>query len=275
MSYNSLNTGIGWQASVAAAHAGRTLSWLVRPSSGLSARLVHGGVAFENAAGRIVWMFSAPTAVPVGSVTPLPTRLSLRKTAQGTVIELSVETSTGASAVVAAHPEFADFTASTSAAMVVPAAAKNPNPIVWSGQVVPGNILDLTKTVQTGDCYVDSGSPNTSFCLGNTNYVGPDDNTLLNFDVTDNLPSHVQITEAWATMTISSQANDTVENVGVWQAAQPWTNLATWNTYDGSDDWNTPGGDVTGAMLDEQGMGEASRSEPMSIGTSSTACRGG
>lgn len=57
-------------------------------------------------------------------------------------------------------------------------------------------------------------------------------------------------------MRITSQSSSSPEAIGVWQAAQPWTNLATWNTYDGWDAWTTPGGDTTGAMEDQQTLGD-------------------
>jgi RHS repeat-associated protein len=77
----------------------------------------------------------------------------------------------------------------------------------------------------------------------------------VNFDVAANLPSHVQILKSYVAMGLSSESTSTAEAVGVWQAAQPWTNLATWNSYDGSSSWSTPGGDTTGAMEDQQSIG--------------------
>jgi len=117
---------------------------------------------------------------------------------------------------------------------------------------------DLGSGQQTGDCYLFSGAPTQSFCMGHENYVGPQNNALINFDVADNLPSHVQVLEAWAAMTLVSESTTTAEDVGVWQAAKPWTNLATWDTYDGTNAWSTPGGDVTGAMEDYNTIGTSS-----------------
>jgi RHS repeat-associated protein len=254
LAYSSQNSGIGWQASLSAAAASRGLSWRVSPSSGLTAKLVSGGVAFRNATGKTVWLFTAPTARTAVSGKPTPVKLSLRRSAQGVVIHIAAATGSEAAVSRSASQQFATFNLGT-AGVMLPAAVPNPSPVIWSGQVIPGSFVYPGAAQQTGDCYIDSGTPNTSFCLAGTNYVGPDDHTLVNFDVADNVPSHVQILQSYLSMTLTSQSNDTAESVGVWQAAQPWTNLATWNTYDGSDDWTTPGGDTTGSMEDDRTIG--------------------
>ena len=56
-------------------------------------------------------------------------------------------------------------------------------------------------------------------------------------------------------MQLSSESSSTAEDVGVWQSAKPWTNSATWNTYDGTNAWSTPGGDTTGSMQDQESIG--------------------
>jgi hypothetical protein len=77
----------------------------------------------------------------------------------------------------------------------------------------------------------------------------------LNFAVAENLPSHVQVLQAYVGMKLTSESTTTSEQVGVWQSAKPWNNLATWNTYDGTNAWSTPGGDTTGAMADQHPRG--------------------
>jgi RHS repeat-associated protein len=247
--YSSLNSGIGWEATVSGAAASHGLSWVLNPSSGLTAKLVSGGVAFENAAGKRVWMFAAPTARAAGSSRPLPLRVSLSNTAKGTVITVAPSSATGAPAATPA---------TASRGVVHSAAVTSGSSVTWDGLVVPGTFNYLGSGVQTGDCYLDSGSPDTSFCLGDTNYVGPNNNALINFDVTDNLPQHVQVLQSFAVMELSSQDSGTAESVEVSRASKPWTNAATWNSYDGITDWDTHGGDTTGPVLDKTTLGSSS-----------------
>jgi RHS repeat-associated protein len=253
LDYASLSSGIGWQTSVAASAASQSVSWLVAPSSGLSPKLLRSGVAFETAAGKVAWEFAAPSAHVPGSDRPVPTSLSMQNTAKGVVITVSVAHGSSTRASGAGSRHFAAFDPQLDAPMVIPAATANPEPVVFDGQVVQG--ISVGLGVQTGDCYLDSGSPDTSYCLGDTNYVGPDDHTLINFDVADSLPEHVQVLQAFASMTLESESSTTAENVGVWQAAQDWNNFATWNSYDGTNNWTTPGGDVTGSEQDYASIG--------------------
>lgn len=242
LAYSSQSTGVGWQATVPAGQAGRGVSFLIHVSRGLSARLLRGMVQFRNAHGKVAWQFAAPTAHALGSDRSLPVRLSLHAVHGG--VRVSVAPVSAARAQAAA--DFASFPLPADAGTAIPAATTNPDPVVINGQVVAGNASVLAASAQTGDCYVASGAPTTSYCLGNTNYVGPDDNTLLNFDIADDLPSDVQILQSYAVMGLASESSTTSESVGVYQAAQSWTNAATWDTYDGSDAWTTPGGDTIG-----------------------------
>lgn len=246
LSYASLTDGVGWQATAA---AGQGLRWLVKASSGLSAKLSRDGVEFRDPSGKVIWVFHAPTAHTAGAQRPVATKLTLTKTRQGTVITITTARArrTGASTIASASASFASY--QLGAASVVPAALGNPNPTVYNGEVVAG--VSIGMGASNGDCYLDSGAPDTSFCVQDTNYVGPDDHTLLNFDVADNLPSHVQVLEAFASMTLSSESTATAEEVGVYQATEPWTNFATWNSYDGNTSWTTPGGDYDTTIGDE------------------------
>ena len=256
LSYASLSTGIGWQATLPAGQTSQGLQWVVDPSSGLSAKLVPGGVAFLNAGGKIVWVFKAPFAHLAGSTKPVRTRLSLSTTAQGTVVSVVPVTGTSASTTPAAAREFTSFSPASRATtdgVAVPVALPNPSPTVFDGQVIPGGYTFIGSP--TGDCYVDQGSPDTSFCQTDTNYVGPTDHTLLNFDVADSMPTHVQILQAYVSMTLTSESTSTAESIGVWQADKQWDNFATWNDYDGSSPWDTAGGDTIGDMEDSNSIG--------------------
>lgn len=249
LAYRSQTSGIGWQAQLSPAAAARGLRWAVRATKGLSAKLVSGGVAFRTAKGRAAWVFHAPAAYVAGSQKPMATRITLSRS-RGEVLIHVAAASPRARRVPAVFSPLAVAQVEATAAAV-----PTSNQIVWSGQVVPGSKAFLNYAEQTGNCYVDSGSPDSSFCGSSTGFVGPSDHLLINFDVADNLPSHVQILQSFVGMQVSSESGTTAENIGVWQAAQPWTNFASWNSYDGTNNWNTPGGDTTGAMNDVNSVG--------------------
>ncbi len=252
LAYASLNSGVGWQATTPTGTQG--LSWTVHPSPGLSARLVRTGVAFVTRRGRVAWEFAAPSATVGRSRRSVPTVLSVHHSGRAVVISVRVATSGGRGRHRGSRRRFASLDLSQApAAHAVPVALVNPSPVTWGGEVVQGSSVSVGTI--TGDCYLDSGSPDTSFCMSSTNYVGSADHTLLNFDVAGSVPSHVQVLQAFVSMTLESESTSTAEQVGVWQAAQPWTNFATWNTYDGSNSWTTPGGDTTGAEQDHASIG--------------------
>jgi RHS repeat-associated protein len=241
LSYESLSSGIAWQARTSAAATGRGLSWRFGLPRGVRARLVSGGVAFVNVHGRTVWRFAVPSAHAVGSRAAEGTRISLRPLAGGVVVHVAVAGRLSSIDRVGAD--------------VVSRAGVAASPTVWDGQVVPGTFSDLTSSTQTGSCYLASGSPTTSYCGASTNYVGPADTTLVNFNVAGSIPTHVQVLQSFVMMGLSSAASTTAEDVGVWQAAEPWTSAATWNTYDGTHAWTAGGGDVTGPMLAQEDLG--------------------
>ena len=243
LSLSSLNVGIGWQASATAAASARGLKWVLSPSSGLTAKLEAGGVVFRNAAGHVVWTFAAPTAYVTGTDQPVAVKLSLAKSLKGVVLSITPKASAAAANSL------------THSAFLAPDVVGTASPLTFAGVVGGGTGTYLSSAQQTGDCYIDSTNATTSYCLGATNYVGPDDHTLLNFDVADNLPSHVQVLQAYVAMTVSSQSSTTAETIGVWQSAQAWNNLASWDSYDGNTNWTTAGGDTTGAMEDQQSIG--------------------
>src|SRR6185312_888823 len=193
LQYASLSAGVAWQVSQPRSRASKGITWILHPTRGLSARLRHGAVVFVARDHRVVWEFAAPSASLASSRHALPTRLTLRRIRHGLRLTVRIarpRRTRGRGARVASVRR------SVQTQTEQPDALLNPRPITWSGEVVSGTAVGLTSI--TGDCYIDSASPDTSFCLGNTNYVGPADHTLLNFDVTDSIPTHVQVIQAFA-----------------------------------------------------------------------------
>jgi hypothetical protein len=130
LAYGSQSSGVAWQAQLTAVAAGRGLSWTVRATTGLSPKLVSGGVAFRTAAGKVAWVFTAPTARQAGTGTPVATRISLTHTSGGTVIHVSA----AAARATRSSAVFSPLAAPAIVATAVPTSDQ----IVWSGEVVAG-----------------------------------------------------------------------------------------------------------------------------------------
>ncbi len=97
------------------------------------------------------------------------------------------------------------------------------------------------------DCRIDETNPTTSYCGGTNLEVGwngsKDHRSLLYFDLGTALPKDAIVTEALLGMYLYSHSTSTAKQVGAYRVAQPWTSSATWNKYDSTHSWTTPGGD--------------------------------
>jgi YD repeat-containing protein len=263
VTYRSLDVGAGWSAGMSSLAASRGLRWLVRASSGLSVDLASGGVQLRDRAGRVVWVVGAPTAT-TGAGLPLAVRVSLHRTAAGTVIRERVVGVAHASRLVAHAWRLSPLTAQRTGdassvvtdADVLGGGRVQPLTVTMSGTVFPGLLSGVSGI--TADCYIASAAPTTSYCSQAADYVGPNDHMLLNFNIAANVPDHSEILYAWVANKQTSESNSTSESVGIYQAAKPWTTSATWNTYDGTHAWTTAGGDTTGAVEDVKTFGSAS-----------------
>jgi len=243
LSYRSLGFGVGWQARLPASETGRGVGWLVRTGPGLHAVLEGDGVAFKDVRGRTAWVFTAPAAHTATAW--FSTRLSLRATGAGIVIGV-VPTRLRVRDLWRARGRGLGRWSKTSRRSRL-----SEGPVTLVGQMAgPGG----TYLTDAGDCYLESSQPTTSLCGAATNYVGPSDNTLVRFDVAANLPSHVEVLQAYVAMFLASASTTTAETIGVWQAGKPWTSAATWNTYDGTNAWSTPGGDLSGSNEDDSNV---------------------
>jgi RHS repeat-associated protein len=114
------------------------------------------------------------------------------------------------------------------------------------------NAVSPAANVSSGasqDCPLASNSPTTSLCSSTSDTVGWDgtntDNSLVQFDVKSALPADANVLNAqlgmylWQTSTSNSVA------VSAYAVSKAWTTAATWNTYDGTHAWSTPGGDFS------------------------------
>jgi hypothetical protein len=99
------------------------------------------------------------------------------------------------------------------------------------------------------DCYVNAGSPTTSFCGGtalNAGYDGTNaSRALLQFSLAA-IPTTDAVLSAKLLLYLGSASTSTAASLGAYQLTRAWTAGATWNTYDGTNSWTTAGGDFSG-----------------------------
>lgn len=101
-------------------------------------------------------------------------------------------------------------------------------------------------------------------------------NSLLKFDLSS-IPSNATITSATLYITIYTDAADNTTTFSVYRMKRAWTESgATWNTYDGTNSWQTAGGTGTNDR-ESTGIGSrsmsASESVPAEISFSLTASK--
>lgn len=249
LAVRSLSSGLAWQADLSGVGGSRVFSWRVAGVAGMSARLTRLGVLFSGPGGAAVATFAAPWAQLDGSGLRLPVRLSLDQSGDGWTISVRV-----------LLPGVAGARAGEGA----PVAGVGPDDAQVGGLWVPGA---TTYLAQATYCDLNSQHPATSDCgYGSTNAggpydtVGPYDHLLMNLDVADNIPAHVRVLQAYVGLALTGESSTSAtDTVGVWQTSRAWTGAATWSTYDGTDAWSTPGGDLRGPELDVQsGVGAAS-----------------
>jgi hypothetical protein len=109
--------------------------------------------------------------------------------------------------------------------------------------------VDPSVEVGTQNCWIESDTPTTSYCSQSTFDVGyssdataHNDHGLLDFSLSS-VPSDALVTNAKLGLYLQSKSTSNTTAVGVYRVQKPWTTGATWNTYDGTHAWATPGGD--------------------------------
>jgi hypothetical protein len=118
---------------------------------------------------------------------------------------------------------------------------------------IPAPKLDPTVEIQgaAADCTIQSDLPNTNFCSLSTVEVGyttvspaHDHRILLKFDLSS-IPRDAIVLNGDLGMSSWTHSTNTPAPIGAYRLLRDWTNSATWNTYDGTHAWSTPG--ATGA----------------------------
>lgn len=98
------------------------------------------------------------------------------------------------------------------------------------------------------DCTLVSKPSTKSFCASPSDTVGhkgsKTEHTLIRFEI--NFPfSDINVLNAELGLYLFKAKKKRVVSVTAYAATKPWTEAATWSTYDGSNAWSTPGGDFT------------------------------
>jgi len=114
----------------------------------------------------------------------------------------------------------------------------------WPVTIDPTVILSDSQ-----DCYINAGSPTTSFCGGASLNAGFDGTnascSLLQFDLSV-VPTTNTVVSAKLYLFLGSASTGNATTLSAYQLTRSWTSAATWNAYDGTNSWTSPGGDFSG-----------------------------
>jgi RHS repeat-associated protein len=216
LEYVSNATGVRELATLKGSAAPAQLQYALSSSSGLTPeRQSDGSIALVSSGGAVAFSMPAPMAYPAAgsaaSGRPLPVSLE----ASGSGWTLTVDTDEA-----------------------------------WLREALAsGPVLVDPTTYEDGPaaCSLAEESPKTSNCSSKELLVGYDSthqehHSLLNFDISD-IPLGATILSSYLGMYAQAHSTNTAKPVGVYRVTKPWTTSATWETYDGSHAWSTPGGD--------------------------------
>jgi len=123
------------------------------------------------------------------------------------------------------------------------------DPAWLSQQEFPVKVDPTVWDNQQLSCTLSSGAPTTSACNGSTLKVGHDAGgiyrTVYRLTDTNFLPAGAAILHAWVAFTDVAQSNTAVTPTIIARGlGSTPTSSATWNTYNGTNAWGTPGGDM-------------------------------
>lgn len=71
---------------------------------------------------------------------------------------------------------------------------------------------------------------------------------LLQFDVSGSIPANVQVLNASLTLSLQSTSTSNLSAIDLHQVTTAWTSYASWDYYDGSNPWQSPGGDFASTV---------------------------
>lgn len=201
-----------------------SFAYALQISTGLTAKLgALGAIDFNDRSGRTLFGFAPPFMVDAAGV-------------RSSAIQVQL-TGAGSSRTLIMHAD--------------PAWLSDPTrqfPVVIDPTVTisySGSSIVKTYTGANQDCYLVSSSPTTSFCGGNSLYVGhtgsTTDRSLLQFNVS--IPQDANILEADLAAEVSHASSASATSVSLYPVTAAWTTSASWNKRDGTNSWTTAGGD--------------------------------
>lgn len=113
------------------------------------------------------------------------------------------------------------------------------------------------QVTATQDAYIDADNADSNYGsetdLYVESYVYEQRRTLIQFDLSS-IPAGAEVTSATLKLYYATYSSSVVEGESpggriywAYRVTQPWTeNGITWNKYDGTNSWTTPGGEYTG-----------------------------
>jgi RHS repeat-associated protein len=114
-------------------------------------------------------------------------------------------------------------------------------------RVYPVTIDPTVNLSPSPDCTIANGSlANTSFCADTTDQVGYNGanvyRSLFKFD-TSSISKQAEVLTARLDLYLESETSTTQSTIDADQLTRTFTSAVTWNKYDGTNNWTTPGGD--------------------------------
>jgi YD repeat-containing protein len=155
---------------------------------------------------------------------------------------------TDASGPDSASSSAVSLTAASVAGGVTVTVAVAPSWLAAAGRAWPVTIDPTTVLNPSRDCAISEETPTTSYCTSPTMTIGSEAaltytrRALVQFDLSS-LPADAQVVDADLALYLASETTTNTTTLAARQLTQSWTNAATWNTYDGTHAWASPGGD--------------------------------
>jgi RHS repeat-associated protein len=124
----------------------------------------------------------------------------------------------------------------------------------WLREALASGAMLVDPTVEvsgTQACTLAQEAPSSSYCSSTSLQVGKEaghqqHNALLEFGLSS-IPVGANVLNAKLGLYVQSHSSSAAASVGVYRVTKPWTTAATWEKYNGTSAWSTPGGDyVTG-----------------------------
>ena len=218
--YESSSSGVKETATLTGEAAPRELQFAISASNGLQARQASGGaIDLVDGQGSVWFHIPKPLAYRAGADPGSGHVLASTLTASAGGWVLSVDTSAA-----------------------------------WLREALATGAVAVDPSLEVGgtqNCWVESDNPTGSFCSQSSFDVGyqseataHEHHGLLQFSLAS-LPKDVNVLNAKLGLYLQSKSTSNTKPVGVYRVTKPWMTAASWEKYDGTHAWSTPGGDYS------------------------------